>query len=108
MALQIAPLIVFERRILILLYLFVAGIILVHLIATIWHGGDYINWLLRWSLLAMIAGLGAAICARHNAGHDWIFLTSVTRYPCYSGKQVYNIIQKAGYNHLIYIDKNKL
>ena len=58
MALQIVPLIVFERRILILLYLFVVGIILFRLMATIWHGGDYFNWLLRGSLLAMIAGLG--------------------------------------------------
>ena len=67
MALQIAPLIVLERRILILLYLFMAGIILFHLMATIWHGRDYRNWLLRGSMLAMIAGLGAAIYACHNA-----------------------------------------
>jgi hypothetical protein len=65
MALQIAPLIVRERRILILLYLFMAGIILLHLMATIWHSRDYLNWLLRGSLLAMIAGLAAA-----SAGHD--------------------------------------
>jgi hypothetical protein len=67
MALQIAPLIVLERRILILLYLLMAGVILFHLMAKIWHGGDYLNWLLRGSLLAMIAGLGAAIYARHSA-----------------------------------------
>ena len=73
MALQIAPLIVLERRILILLYLIVAGIILFHLMATIWHGRDYLNWLLREPLLAMIAGLGAAIYARHSAGHDRFF-----------------------------------
>ena len=67
MALQIAPLIVLERRILVWLYLSMAGIILFHLMATIWHGRDYRNWLLRGSLLAMIAGLGAAIYARHSA-----------------------------------------
>jgi hypothetical protein len=66
MALQIAPLIVLERRILILLYLFMAGIILFHLMATICHGRDNRNWLLRGSLLAMIAGLGAEIYARHS------------------------------------------
>ena len=73
MALQIAPLIIFERLILILLYLFVAEIILFHFMATIWHGRDYLNWLLRGSLLAMIAGLGAGIYARHSAGHDRFF-----------------------------------
>ena len=73
MALQIAPLIVLERRVLILLYLFIARIILFHLMATIWHGGDYRNWLLRGPLLTMIAGLGAAIYARHSAGHDRVF-----------------------------------
>ena len=73
MASQIAPLIVLERRILILFYLFMAGIILFHLMSTIWHGGDYLNWLLRGSLLAMIAELGAAIHALHRAGHDWVF-----------------------------------
>ena len=67
MALQIAPLIVLERRILIFLYLFMAGIILFHLMATIWHRRDYRNWLLRGSMLAMIAGLGAVIYARHSA-----------------------------------------
>ena len=67
MALQFAPLIVFERRILILRHLFMAEIILFHLMATIWHGRDYRNWLLRGSMLAMIAGLGAAIYARHSA-----------------------------------------
>ena len=36
-------------------------------------------------------------------------LTSVTpRYPCYSGKTIYDISQKTGYNSLIFIDKNKL
>ena len=73
MALQIAPLIVLESQILILLYLFMAGIILFHLMATIWLGGDYLNWLLRGSLLAMIAGLGVTNHARHRAGHDRIF-----------------------------------
>ena len=73
MALQIAPLIVLESQILILLYLFMAGIILFHLMATIWHGGDHLDWLLRESLMAMIAGLGAAIYARHNTGHDRVF-----------------------------------
>ena len=68
MALQIAPLIVLESQILILLYLFMAGIILFHLMATIWHCRDYLNWLLRGSLLAMIAGLAAA-----SAGHDRFF-----------------------------------
>ena len=73
MALQIAPLIVLERQILILLYLFMAGIILFHLMATIGHGRDYRNWLLRGSLLAMIAGLEPAIYARHCSGHDRVF-----------------------------------
>ena len=73
MASQIAPLIVLERRILILFYLFRVGIILFYLMATIWHGGDYLNWLLRGSLLAMIAGLGVANHARHRAGHDRVF-----------------------------------
>ena len=73
MALQIAPLIVLECQILILLYLFMAGIILFHLMATIWHGGDYLNWLLRGPLLATIAGLGAAIYARHSAGYNQVF-----------------------------------
>jgi len=32
-------------------------------------------------------------------------LTSVTpRYPCYSGKPIYDISQKTGYNYLIFID----
>ena len=36
-------------------------------------------------------------------------LTSVTpRYPCYSGKPIYDISQKTGYSSLIFIDKNKL
>ena len=69
MALQIAPLIDLERRILILLYLFVAVIILFHLMPLISQSGDYFNRLSRGSLLAMIAGLGAAIYARHSAGH---------------------------------------
>tara|TARA_B110000305_G_scaffold73110_1_gene81983 strand:+ start:107 stop:613 length:507 start_codon:yes stop_codon:yes gene_type:complete len=51
MALQIAPLIVPERRILISLYLFMPGILPFH-------------------LLPSIAGLGAAIYARHFVGHD--------------------------------------
>ena len=66
MALQIAPLIVLERRILILLYRFMAGTILFHLMPMIWHIGNYLNWLLRGSLLAMIAELAAAIYARHS------------------------------------------
>ena len=70
MALQIAPLIVAERRILISLYLFMAGIILFHLLPSIWHSGEYLNWLLGGSLLVSIAGLGAAIYARDSAGHD--------------------------------------
>ena len=73
MALQIAPLIVLERRILILLYRFMAGIILFHLMASIWHGGDYFNWLLHGSLLVMITKLAAATYARHRAGHDRFF-----------------------------------
>jgi hypothetical protein len=54
MALQIAPLIVAERRILISLYLFMAGIILFHLLPPIWHRGEYLDWLLAdpyWSRL---------------------------------------------------------
>ncbi len=70
MVLQIAPLIVAERRILISLYLFMAGIILFHLLPPIWHRGEYLDWLLGGSLLVSIAGLGAAIYARHFAGHD--------------------------------------
>ena len=36
-------------------------------------------------------------------------LTSETpRYPCYSGKPIYNFSQKTGYNYPIFIDKNKL
>jgi hypothetical protein len=69
-ALQIAPLIVAERRILISLYLFMAGIILFHLLPSIWHSGEYLNWFLSGSLLVSITGLGAAIYARHSAGHD--------------------------------------
>ena len=71
MALQIAPLIVAERWILISLYLFMAGIILFHLLPPIWHRGEYLDWLLGGSLLVSIAELGAAINARHFAGHDW-------------------------------------
>jgi hypothetical protein len=58
MALQIAPLIVAERRILISLYLFMAGIILFHLLPSIWHNCEYLNWLLGGSLLVSITGLG--------------------------------------------------
>jgi hypothetical protein len=57
-ALQIAPLIVAERRILISLYLFMAGIILFHLLPSIWHSGEYLNWLLGGSLLVSITELG--------------------------------------------------
>ena len=70
MALQIAPPIVAERRILISLYLFMAGVILFHLLPSIWHSGEYLNWLLGGSLLVLITGLRAAIYARHSAGHD--------------------------------------
>jgi hypothetical protein len=55
MALQIAPLIVAERRILILLYLFMAEVSLFHLLPSIWHSGEYLNWLLRGSSLGLIA-----------------------------------------------------
>ena len=71
------------------------------------RSGNYLNWLLRGSLLALIVGLRAAD-ARHSAGHDQLFLTSVTRYQCYGGKQIYGIHQKTGYNYLISIDKDKL
>jgi len=54
MALQIAPLIIAERRILILLYLFMAGVSLFHLLPSIWHSGEYLNWLLRGSSLGLI------------------------------------------------------
>ena len=47
-----------------------AGIILFHLLPPIWHRGEYLDWLLGGSLLVSIAGLGAAIYARHSAGHD--------------------------------------
>ena len=70
MALQIAPLIVAERRILISLCLFIAGIILFHLLPSIWHSSEYLNWLLGGSLLVSITGLGAAVYARQSAGHD--------------------------------------
>ena len=75
MALQIAPLIDLERWVLILLYLFVAVIILFHLLPFISQSGNYFNWLLRGSLLAMVAGPGAPIYARHSAGHDRAFST---------------------------------
>jgi hypothetical protein len=52
------------------LYLIMAGIILFHLLPSIWHSGEYLNWLLGGSLLVPIKGLGAAIYARHFAGHD--------------------------------------
>ena len=88
MALQNAPLIDLERRILILLYLFVAVAIMFHLMPLISQSGDYFNLLLRGSLPAMIAGLGATIYARHRALDMFeLFLTSVTRYPCYSEKK---------------------
>jgi hypothetical protein len=70
MTLQIAPLIVAELQILISLYLLIAGIILFHLLPSIRHSGEYLNWLLRGSLLVSIARLGAAIYSRHSAGHD--------------------------------------
>ena len=70
MALQIAPLIVAERRILISLYLFMAGIILFHLMPDIWHSGRYLNWLVTVFLLPSILGLGVAIYTRQSAGHD--------------------------------------
>jgi competence protein ComEC len=70
MALQIAPLIVPERWILLSLYLFTAGIILFQLLPSILHSGEYLNWLLRGSLLVLITGLGAAVYARHFAGHN--------------------------------------
>jgi hypothetical protein len=69
-ALQIAPLIVAERLILLSLYLFMVGIILFHLLPSIWHNGEYLNWLLGRSLLVSIKGLGAAIYARNSAEHD--------------------------------------
>jgi hypothetical protein len=43
MALQIAPLIVSEHQILISLYLFMAEIILFHLLPPIWHRGEYLD-----------------------------------------------------------------
>ena len=70
MAWQIAPLIVPERRILISLYLFMAGIILFHLMPDIWHSGRYLNWLVTVFLLTSILGLGVAIYTRQSAGHD--------------------------------------
>ena len=75
MALQIAPLIVLERRILILLYLFMAGIILLP------AGG----------IVLRAKGLTAACKDLETA----FVLTSVTsRYPSYSGKLIYDISQK--------------
>ena len=107
MASQIAPLIVLERRMLILFYLFTAGIILFHLMATIWHGGDYLNWLLRGSLLAMIAELGAAIHAPHRAGHDRVFFDKRNVLSALQRKTIM-ISDKTGCNYLIYIDKDEL
>jgi hypothetical protein len=76
MALQIAPLIVAERRILISLYLFKAGIILV----------------------MKAKGLTAACRDLETA----FVLTSVTpRSPRYSAKPNLEIGQKTGYNYLI-------
>jgi hypothetical protein len=69
-ALQIAPLIVAKHQILLSRYLFMLGIILFHLLPSIWHNGEYLNWLLGGSLLVSIRGLGAAIYAHHSAGHD--------------------------------------
>ena len=40
------------------------------LLPSIWHSGEYLNWLLGGSLLISIRGLGATIYARHSAGHD--------------------------------------
>ena len=70
MTLLIAPLIVAKRRILISLNLFMAGTVLFHLLPSIWHRVEYLNWLLGGSFLVSIAGLGAAIYGRHFAGHD--------------------------------------
>ena len=47
-----------------------AGIILFYLLPSIWHSGEYLNWLLGGSLLVSIMGLGAPIYARYSAGHD--------------------------------------
>ena len=56
----------------------------------------------------MIAGLGAVIYARHSAGHDRIF--SDKRNALSMLQRAINLLYqpKKGYNHLIYIDKDKL
>ena len=77
MALQIAPLIVPERRILIYLYLFVAGIILFHLLPPIWHSGRHLFWVLAGLALASCVGLLAAYYARRTTGHDKGLLVAV-------------------------------
>ena len=108
MALQIAPLIVLERRILILLYLFMAGTILFHLLPLVSQSRDYFNWLLSGALLAMIVGLVRRSMPAIVLDMIGFFIISVTRFPCYGGKPIYNINQKTGYNYLIYVDKDKL
>ena len=70
MALQIAPLIVPKQRILITLYLFMAGIILFQFMAAIWHVGNYLNCLLRGSLQLSIAAI--------HDGLAWSVAPSIT------------------------------
>ena len=67
MALQIAPLIVPERRILIYLYLFVTGIILFHSLPALWHHGDKLVLLLTGGAFMILAAIFLALYARHHA-----------------------------------------
>ena len=67
MALQIAPLIVPERRILVYLYLFVTGIILLHSLPALWHHGDQLVLLLSGGAFMILAAIFLALYARHHA-----------------------------------------
>ena len=67
MALQIAPLIVPERRILIYLYLFLTGIIFFHSLLALWHHGDQLVLLLIAGAFMILAAILLALYARHHA-----------------------------------------
>jgi len=69
MALQIAPLIVPERRILIYLYLFVTGVILFHSLPALWHHGDQLVLLLSGGAFMILAAILLALYARHRSNN---------------------------------------
>ena len=102
MAMQIAPLIVPERRILIYLYLFVTGIILLHSLPALWHHGDQLVLLLSFGAFMILA----AIFWRFM--HVTVLTIVAPRYRCRSGKPIYNISKKTGYNHLIFVQKKSI